>query len=608
MSMNLLEIWGRGGLGNQVVEYLYGIAEAIEQKRDYQLFFSGKQPDKRFNIAHVEEKPTVDQIFEFNQRIQCDLVQVKKVCYWDPHLTDLYFKHYQEIWNNHVKEKNHTQTSNQYAAIHVRGTDKMQNKALANKLYDELFYLAKASNLPVKIATDDRATAKYLCDRHNIELSDNGNNAVEDWRMLAEANHIFSIYSTFAYSILLVKPNIKYTIASYENSYESYDYVDNEFLVLCQLQKYCKNLRLLIYQAKEKELDKGLVNCKMLNQQEIKGLQQLSTNTKNIEKTINDICKFVSQPLLPLWHKDEHAQKKIQQDLKKYFNSANKNLYYKNLNISLFERGLYRSRQILSHSIYNLTRDATRKECNLSQNSQLTSKYQPILDKDGVVTIPNFLPKELFDKVREELELREKKNIGSLSKNETSIIYGQNFNGTVIRQIFLSKEFSNLIAYMTGYPLDTAIGLLKSNTFFQKVVVSPKHNDIQTILHSDTFFPAFKFWYFPMEVDKNDSPFAYCRGTHRVSTKRLELDNQNVLDAILERGKGISLDHKEGSFRSTENEITQLGSKREKICNPENTLIIANVFGYHARSFAEKTTNRISIHGSLRYTNPFKSK
>ena len=48
--------------------------------------------------------------------------------------------------------------------------------------------------------------------------------------------------------------------------------------------------------------------------------------------------------------------------------------------------------------------------------------------------------------------------------------------------------------------------------------------------------------------------------------------------------------------------------KREKICNLENTLIIANVFGYHARSFAEKTTSRISIHGSLRYTNPFKSK
>ena len=51
MSINHFEIWGRGGLGNQVIEYLYGIAEAIEQKRDYILFFSGKQPDKRFNIA-----------------------------------------------------------------------------------------------------------------------------------------------------------------------------------------------------------------------------------------------------------------------------------------------------------------------------------------------------------------------------------------------------------------------------------------------------------------------------------------------------------------------------------------------------------------------------
>ena len=78
MNMNLLEIWGRGGLGNQVIEYLYGIAEAVDQKRDYKLFFSGKQPDERFKITHIEEKPTVDQILEFNRNIQCDLLQVKK--------------------------------------------------------------------------------------------------------------------------------------------------------------------------------------------------------------------------------------------------------------------------------------------------------------------------------------------------------------------------------------------------------------------------------------------------------------------------------------------------------------------------------------------------
>ena len=608
MNMNLLEIWGRGGLGNQVIEYLYGIAEAVDQKRDYKLFFSGKQPDERFKITHIEEKPTVDQILEFNRNIQCDLLQVKKVCYWDPHLTNLYFKHYQEIWSNHVKEKKCTNISEQYTAIHVRGTDKMKNIELANKLYDELFYLAKASNLPIKIATDDKIIAKHLCDRHNIELTDDGNNAVEDWIMLAGANHVFSIYSTFAYSILLVNPNIKYTIASYDNSYESYNYVDNEFLVLCQLQKYCRNLNILTCQSTEKEQDKGLVNCKMLNQEEMKDLQELSTNTKDIEKTINDICEFVSKPILPLWHKDEYAQNKTQKELKQYFNSANKNLYYKNLNISLFERGLYRSRQILSHCIHDQTSKITRRDCNLASNRGLTSKFQPILDREGVVTIPNFLPKDLFDKVREELDLREKKNIGSLSKNQASIICGDNFNGTAIRQIFLSKEFSNLIAYMTGYPLDTTSEFLKANTFFQKVEVAPKHNDIQTILHSDTFFPAFKFWYFPMKVNEDDSPFAYCKGTHIISKKRQELDNENVLDAILERGKGISIDHKEGSFRSTENEITQLGSKREKICNSENTLIIANVFGYHARSFAEKTTSRISVHGSLRYTNPFRSK
>ena len=605
--MEVSDIWARGGLGNQVIEYLYGIAEAIESGKTYQLLFSGKTPDKIYNVRHIEENPTVDQLFGFTQAIRVDRNKVRKTCYWDPHLTDLYFKHYDEIWARHVIPTERNRTSEEYVAIHVRGTDKMNERKHANKLYDDLFVLAKLNCLPVRIATDDCELAKYLCDRHGIAWEYTGNNAIQDWRLLEESVHIYSIYSTFAYSVLLVKPNIGYTVASYANSYELYEYVDNEFLVLCQLQKYCQNLSLLPSRNKCFKHDIGLDQCKMLSVRDIRDIASLSKMTGDVNRAINTICTNASKPDLPDWYIDGSAQQERLQNLISYFSSGDKNLYYSHIPVSIFEKGFYQSRQVLSHSIHKKNVESIRSNEKSYFTSGSVNEYCQVLDKEGVVIFPNFLGDSLFKRVRQELEVKENENIGSLSKNKSSLLSSKEFKESAVSKVFLSKEFAAFIAYLTGYPFETTQKMLCESTFFQKVIVSPGRSDVQTILHSDTFFPAFKFWYFPREVGQADSPFSYCKGTHLLTAERLVFDYKNALDAILDRSKGISIDHREGSFRATDNEIIQLSSRRSKICSPENTLVIANVFGYHARSFAEKSTSRISIHGSLRYTNPFQS-
>ena len=49
----------------------------------------------------------------------------------------------------------------------------------------------------------------------------------------------------------------------------------------------------------------------------------------------------------------------------------------------------------------------------------------------------------------------------------------------------------------------------RQNTFFQRLQHVPDDNDEQKVIHSDTFFPAIKYWYFPEDVMEADGPFHY---------------------------------------------------------------------------------------------------
>lgn len=148
--------------------------------------------------------------------------------------------------------------------------------------------------------------------------------------------------------------------------------------------------------------------------------------------------------------------------------------------------------------------------------------------------------------------------------------------------------------------------LFWQSTYLQHLFNRPDDNDIQKHYHCDTFFPALKFWYFPREVTELDGPLWYVPGSPILTPVLLEW-HQRQADAIAAgtvepwRGRG----HTEGSLRVSRQELADMGLRPLSVTVPANTLVIANVFGFHRRGDVPAPAHRLAIHGSIRFERPF---
>lgn len=143
-------------------------------------------------------------------------------------------------------------------------------------------------------------------------------------------------------------------------------------------------------------------------------------------------------------------------------------------------------------------------------------------------------------------------------------------------------------------------------TYIQHLLNAPGDGDDQKVFHSDTFFPNLKFWYFPKSVVIDEGPFWFVPESVRLTPQLIEWHKARVEDLKAGRDefwRGPS--HREGSFRINDEELAVLGLKGIPVEVEADTLVVANVFGFHKRGETKRPTHRISIHGNLRLLNPF---
>ncbi|MEE4237800.1 MAG: phytanoyl-CoA dioxygenase family protein, partial [Anderseniella sp.] len=132
-------------------------------------------------------------------------------------------------------------------------------------------------------------------------------------------------------------------------------------------------------------------------------------------------------------------------------------------------------------------------------------------------------------------------------------------------------------------------------------VVSDGGADPQKNLHADTFHPTMKSWLYLDDVTEVNGPFAYVPGSNRLTWRRLVWEyRESVLGRDLPDRYA-----RRGSLRLTGQDRLALGlPEPQRFTVPANTLLIANTFGFHARSAAEKDSTRLAIYADSR-TNPF---
>lgn len=258
----------------------------------------------------------------------------------------------------------------------------------------------------------------------------------------------------------------------------------------------------------------------------------------------------------------------------------------------LNEMGLHRARVRAAAAMA----ERRRKGFAASLSAEARESYLA----DGYIKQENFLPQETFEALKHEVLAKD------LPAREMR--QGQ----TVTRMVPLSQATRELlpIAYSTARDerLRKMLGFVAGRDgnplfFLQTVIANPekKKADPQTELHSDTFHSTSKAWLFLNDVGLDDGPFIYVPGSARLTPERLEWEYQQSLGATDDARRHHAL----GSFRVTADELAALGyGQPQKMTVKANTLIVADTYGFHARSVSVKPTVRMELHGHLR-RNPF---
>ena len=222
------------------------------------------------------------------------------------------------------------------------------------------------------------------------------------------------------------------------------------------------------------------------------------------------------------------------------------------------------------------------------------------LERDGLLIIPNFLPTETVDDLRECAEViwgREQENVKVFrhGPNTLNVIAEQN--------VALRPELDAFYGDPRLPAIFEAVER-RPNTFNRRayralerlVQAGPLDvEDPETLLHSDIFFTTHKGWLYLTDVTPECAPFVFVKRSHLLSPK--------MLSYIY----GESCRQNNGSRRITPQELDDLGLEEAVMACPRGTFVVANTFGFHRRVRGVPGNERLGLHVSLR-TNPFFSR
>ncbi len=165
-----------------------------------------------------------------------------------------------------------------------------------------------------------------------------------------------------------------------------------------------------------------------------------------------------------------------------------------------------------------------------------------------------------------------------------------------LRSLVESPEWLGLLRYVGSYMLEPQIYI---QTIFSHVrQASP---DPQTRLHADAFHPSVKAWFFLTDVAEEEGPFIYVPGSHRPTPRRLSWERSASMTAA----RSADFQSARGSLRITQETVRRLGFGEPKaFAVPQNTLVVADTVGFHARGLSARPSVRLEIWAYGR-RNPF---
>jgi hypothetical protein len=241
--------------------------------------------------------------------------------------------------------------------------------------------------------------------------------------------------------------------------------------------------------------------------------------------------------------------------------------------------------------------------------------YVATLTRDGIVVLPDFLPKEEFDLVRAEFEqaagdfeFYPVPRYGTNKAVERGRIHSSMF-GLNERLTRFPKTKASLLANPLLHRIVSAAAHVRSTTLPSATIdvyrlgdETAPDNDVETVLHADLHSPTIKAFFYLNDVDRTNGAFVYAKGSTALSLARLRHEyDMSIRVARLKRG-GDGIDPKLLAVRgpNTRNVIrpehaAAMNIVESPVCGRANTLIIANNMGFHRRGDFSSSTPRETI-------------
>ncbi len=238
------------------------------------------------------------------------------------------------------------------------------------------------------------------------------------------------------------------------------------------------------------------------------------------------------------------------------------------------------------------------------KNCRPKSIYEKQLINDGIVVIPNFLPSLEFIKLKKEYNqiFLDSQKIKIIEKGSVKIEIHRMTNEEtqkfpMMENFSKNKELIRLISVGEGInPVEQIKNFDLENSNFG----DPQEDIDQNVqFHCDIHFDSHKILYYISDVSEEDAPFMYCKKSHKNNFQRMwyELKRGQLKDS--HKNSYRIENHLGKKFFS--NYFKKIMKYQNKVVSPENTLIIANVHGFHKRGEAKKDKKRSIIRIANRY-------
>ncbi len=243
--------------------------------------------------------------------------------------------------------------------------------------------------------------------------------------------------------------------------------------------------------------------------------------------------------------------------------------------------GLHSLRVRLAHKM------AAQRRARLA--SRVSPDHRAQFNRDGFVRIDNFMPQNTFEQLRAALLegcFRAREMVQGDTITRRIAIDGAMLERIpALASLLRNPVWAGLMRYVASFDIEP---LYYIQTIIREAGDAPP--DPQIALHSDTFQPSMKAWFFLDDVDQG--PFTFVPGSHRATAARLAWEKARSI-ALSDGGDRLST---RGSLRVGADELQAMGLPPAMAFQAQaNTLVVADTYGFHARGPSDGSYMRVEI-------------